>query len=71
MGEETLMIITLGGLLMFFGGVLLLGTIAYTLFGLFATSMSDNPQERFIWRGPIILASFSAGLIFLGQFSGL
>ncbi len=65
------MTITVGGLMIFFGGVGVIVTIAGTLLMLFAQGMSDAPQDHFSWKPSLIALAISVGLILLGKFSGI
>lgn len=65
------MMITVGGLMIFFGIVGIVGTIMVTLVWLFAQGMSDAPQDHFSWTPSLIALTISVGLIFLGAYGGL
>lgn len=65
------MSITVGGLMVFFGGAGVALTILGTLFVLFAYGMSDAPQDRFSWTPSGILMGLSIVLILIGKYSGI
>lgn len=65
------MTITVGGLMMFFGGVGIVATILATLFALFAQGMSDAPQTRFSWTPSAVSMVIAIALILIGKYSGI
>lgn len=63
--------ITVGGLMIFAGGVGVVATILATLFALFAQGMSDAPEDRFNWIPSLIALVIAVAFILTGKFSGI